>query len=356
MQKNNVTMPIKPLFFLLIRLIGQRLVNSSVSYFRGKKFFFEPKTLFSRMTRNYHQTRMALRLFYVFSLFSSVNSYSWMLRQYSDSQFLKPLWVFGPASSDFIAALVKPVLLIWITGSLLSFLNPDKGFFRFLQASGLFFIVALVNSDGHFGHNMHGFLWISLAFLLLPSIASKDKPWFSRIYKYRYIQIFWFSQFIICTFYLMTGYWKVSEIIRCAINPHLICQLDKYILTNISAREALSYYEFAPFRSLFFKYPWIAFWSYMGTIWIHLVSLHFVFRLHLHRVFGFFRLIFHVGTFLFFGVGFGDMAFPVAVIFIFSPFCDYLSPKETLYELAKLPPFSWIWKLIPIKKWRNRWA
>ncbi len=327
--------------------------KKSINYFRGQKFFFEPKTLFSGMTENYHRTRMALRLFYGFSLFSAVNSHGWMLRQYSDSRFLTPLWVFGTADSDFIATLIRPVFLMWIFGSLFSFLNPDRVFFRLLQALGLFFIVALVNSDGHFGHNMHGFLWISLGFLLLPSTVSKSKPWLQRIHNYKCIQVFWFSQFMICCFYLMTGYWKVSEIIRCAVDPHLICQLDKNILTNISAREALSYHEFAPFRSLFFKYPWVAFWSYMGTIWIHLVSLHFAFRLHLHRVFGFFRLIFHVGTFLFFGVGFGDMAFPVAVIFIFSPFCDYLSPKKTLIELGQLPPFSWAGKLIGLKKWRT---
>ncbi len=329
------------------------VIKSFVNYFRGQKFFFEPETLFSRMTKNCHQTRMALRLFYAFSLFSAVNSYGWILQQYSDSRFLVPLWVFGPASSDFIAALVQPILLIWIFGSLLSFLDPDRKFFRFLQALGLFFVVALVNSDGHFGHNMHGFIWISLTFLLIPSAPSKNKPWLNRIYSYKYFQVFWFSQFMICTFYLMTGYWKVSEIVRCAIDPNLICQLDKYILTNISAREALNYYKFSPFRSLFFEYPWVAFWSYMGTIWIHLVSLHFAFRLHLHRVFGFFRLIFHVGTFLFFGVGFGDMAFPVAVIFIFSPFCNYLSPKELFYGLVQLPPFSWVEKLIPIRKWRT---
>lgn len=320
-----------------------------IAHLRGQKFFFEPSSLFSRMTQNYEKTKMALRLFYAFSLFSSVGSYSWRLEYLSDSHFIEPLWVFGSASTEFIMILIKPVLFLWIFGSLLSFLNPDKFLFRLLQVLGLLFTVALKNSDGQMGHNMHGFLWISLIFLLLP-IGSSKKNYCQRIYRYKYMQIFWFSQFVICTFYLMSGYWKVFEIARCVFDSDLICQLDQYILTNIAAQAAMDTNKFAPFRLFFFEYPWIGFWSYMAALWFEIISIHSVFRLHLHRVFGFFRLVFHVGTFLFFDVGFGKMAFPVAILFIFSPFCGYLSPKETFFEVLKLPPFSWMIKIILIKK------
>ncbi|MBY0384022.1 hypothetical protein K2X05_02595 [bacterium] len=228
----------------------------------------------------------------------------------------------------------------WILFSLLSFLYAEQRFFRILHSLAIFFIVALINSDGHFAHNNHGFMWISFVFSVVNLDATSHGK--KRLFKHQVIMGVWFSQIMVCTFYTMSGYWKIASIVHCATNTDLDCQLDQWILTNISAREAIFYSQFSPWRDAFFKYPWLSFLSYLGTIWIHVVSFYFAFRLDLHKIFGFLRLIFHLGTFLFFGVNFSAMAAPVALIFLFSPFSRQQKIIDSLFIFLQLPPLGWI--------------
>lgn len=305
---------------------------------RGDKFFYDKDNLFQEHSLNYSRTVLAVRFFYGFSFFYTLTSYSWMSRDYKNASFFKPLWALGTLNSDWIRVIFQVNLVFGIGFSLLAFFFPRSLLCRFGQALTTFYLVLMINSDGHYAHNIHGFLFISLAFLFFP-LSYNVKPFQKRLYKHQCIQVFWFAQLLICTFYLMTGYWKINGILECLVLEDLVCQMDHKILINISAREALNYFGFAPLRDFFFKYPWVSFWSYMGTLWIHLVSMHFLFRLKLHRVFGFFRFIFHIGTFLFFGVNFSIMAGAVAAIFIFSPFDRGMGVAETLYEITNLPPF-----------------
>ncbi len=316
------------------------LIRLITRFFRGKKFFYLRENIFSTHTENYVRAVCLMQVFYGLSFIMALSSYHWSIDLYTQKIYFKPLWIFYFFNAAKLKTIFMPAMCGWILGSALSLFYAEIRLFRWIQAFSLFLVVALFNSDGHYGHNNHAFLWLSILFAFAPIQQLKNTKETPRRYKHKLLLSIWFAQLIICTFYLMSGFWKVASIVNCAINPALTCQLDRWILTNITAREAIYYHQFAPWRDAFYKYPWISFISYMATIWVHLVSLYFVFRLDLHKCFGVIRLIFHLGTFLFFGVNFSAMAWPVGLIFLFSPFARTTSVKNIFSLILGLPPMS----------------
>jgi hypothetical protein len=319
-----------------------KYLKKIVRSLRGQKFFYANESVFSAQSTNFQKSIVLIRAFYGYSFVIAVNSYHNFMSLYGEKIYYKPLWVFGPLKAEQLQHLVPTILWMWIFSSLFLVFFFESRLVRLLQALAVFFMVAIINSDGHFSNNLHGFLWMSMLFFLLPLSFKGPASQSKRIHRHKILLSVWFAQLMICTFYAMSGFWKVTSILRCAVDSNLQCQLDQWILTNISAREAIFYHQFAPWRDAFYKYPWLSFASYMATIWIHLVSFHFAFRLNLHNTFGFLRLIFHLGTFLFFGVNFSDMAAPVALVFLLSPFDRPKNVSVILKQLLRLPPFSWL--------------
>ena len=322
------------------------LVNSYlktiIRSLRGQRFFYLDEDLFAAHSTNFRKSIVLLRAFYGYSFIIAVSSYHNFMSLYGNKVFYRPLWVFGPLQPEQLQYLVPTILWMWIFSSLFLVFFFEIQLVRLLQAIAVFFMVAIINSDGHFSNNHHGFLWMSMLFCLLPLSGHAPSSHSQGIHRHKTLLSVWFVQLMVCTFYAMSGFWKVTSILRCAFDSNLQCQLDQWILTNISAREAIFYHQFAPWRDAFYKYPWFSFVSYMATIWIHLVSFYFAFRLNLHRTFGFLRLIFHLGTFLFFGVNFSAMAAPVALVFFLSPFDRPRKVFAAIKQLFRLPPFVWL--------------
>ena len=305
-------------------------------HLRGEKFIYA-KT-FAAQTVLFARTQTSVRLFYAASLFVSIDVASWAMEKFKTWQFVEPLWPLFGYNPNF-GPILPLVFGSWIFGSALAIWKPQYFIFRFMQAIGVFYSVAITNSDGHFGHNYFAFMWISLAFLLLPN-GKMPQGWKQRLFRQRYLLAFFGAQFIVCVFYFMTGLWKVRSLIECAIVPGMVCELSEKMLTNIAAQELISYRKFAPFHQILFVAPWIGFVSYMGTIWLHLISLYFVFRPRTHVLFGSLRILFHFGTLILFGVDFSAMTIAVISIFLFSPF--QVSEVNPWREFSRLPPFGFI--------------
>lgn len=317
------------------------LSRSIFRHLRSRKFFFQ--NTFESQSIIYSRVVRLVRIFYAVSAILSVSTLSWMYPALLKSQFTAPLWPFVFVPPQYLVTICKISFAAWILGSILSAINPFHFVFRFLNASGIFLIVALNNSDGHFGHNWHAYMWTSLIFIFFPR---RKIDMSVRRYKFKYAQVFWFSQFAICTFYFMTGLWKVRGILDCAFDPGLTCEMSHKMLTNIAARELIYYRKFAPLSQILFDYPWLGFISYIGTIWLHLISMYFPFRLDTHLIFGILRSVFHLGTLLLFGVDFSPMTFVAVMLFAFSPFQP--TAKVTWHQIYRLPPFGWIYERIRI--------
>lgn len=325
------------IFFL--RKISHRL--------RGQKFFFEQT--FNDHTRNFQRTFQIVTLYYMLSVVFGISEMDWGWTSLLNSQLVDVLWPFKPFGS-----LIKPVLvpfgfLGWIFGAFICVYRQDLRWARILHAAGVFVVVGLRNSDGHFGHSFHAYMWIAMVFAFLPNIRSLH-PTISRKKKHHYIQAFWTAQFIICVFYFMTGMWKLRDIAFCAISPDLQCELSASILTNLAAQELVQYRKFAPMSWVLFDYPWLGFVSYLWTLWIHIYSIHFAFRPNLHVFFGSLRIVFHLGTMALFGINFSPFSLAAIFLYALSPFSRLDQSFFTAFK--SLPPFDrWSAR---ITSWKNR--
>jgi len=294
-----------------------KVLKSIVTHLRGRSFLYPKGQSFHFLSANYKRTLVAIRGFYLMSFVVALSNLVWWWPQLQQGSFQFPLWPFFGMQGLMLAKLVTVICFFWVLGSALALYRPEKILFRIVHALGIFYFIALVNSDGLFSHSRHGLMWVSLIFVFIP-FRSMERP--QRADKYKLIQGFWFAQFFICTFYLMTGLWKIISIGECLVIDEVVCELGPKILTNIAAQEMFEYQNFVPWGKLFFDYPWLGFLSYLGTMWIHIASMHYAFRLDQHLIFGALRVIFHLGTFLFFGVMFNGMTACVAILFLASPF------------------------------------
>lgn len=316
-----------------------RLIRKSTRALRGQRFFY--RNTFATHTRHYQCTQNVVILFYAISLFFGLSEMSWGWDRLLRSQFIEVLWPFEIFKPWIRSVFIPLGFYGWIFGAFASLQFPRLWFSRAMHGVGVFIIVGLRNSDGHFGHNYHAFMWVSLIFMFLPASTATSR--INRSLKHRYIQIFWSAQFVICVFYLMTGLWKVRSLVACALSTHLQCELSEKVLTNIAAQELIRYRQPAPVSWVLFSYPWIGFFSYVATIWIHLYSLHFCFRPKLHGLFGFLRVIFHLGTLALFGVNFSPFTLTVICIFLFSPFS--LEHTKLSEMLKQTPPLDLLIKV-----------
>ena len=324
-----------------------KFLNSKflMKFLRGRDFFYSKDRLFLSLTENYSQALLATRGLYVLSFIFFSLEIGWMPGYLSNPIYSEPLWPLLPFTESLLQVLAWPFYLSALVGSLVCIFYPENRWFRGFHATAVFVVVAMTNSDGHFAHNTYAMMWIFLFLIFLPH-SSTSTGLRNRSYKFTWLTAFWMAQLGICFFYLLTGIWKLEGIAHCALGADMSCQLDHKILMNLSGKEAALYFQFAPFRDILFENPWFSFLSYMGTIWIHLVSLYFAFRWDTHRLFGFLRLVFHLGTFLFFGVDFGVFAIFVSLLFLMSPFDRVKNPLQSLKALFTVPPFHLIGKML----------
>lgn len=311
--------------------------------FRGRDFYYNPETLFQEQTSIYVKSIIAVKFFYLCIFISSLSfaSHHWDLL--FESNFSEPLWplkILGwPAYSTSIIS--TPFYLL-IIGSIGAFLYPFYRVFRIAVFLSVFYIVALINSDGLFGNNNHMMLYPAFLFQFLPNIGKKIE-W--RKKKYMFVSIFWFAQFAVCLAYAMAGYFKVTEIFSCLIEQgYSRCEVGPNIMTNMAAREFLQFRKPTFVGNLLYDYPWIGGLSYLGVIWFHVISLFFAFRFDLHRFFMSMRVVFHYGTLILFGIGFDSTILVIVALFALSPF--QVGHYKSIYEfILRLPPLGYFNKL-----------
>ncbi len=290
-------------------------------------------------TEAFLRTQLSVRIFYATSLFLALEMSSWVWRQYSAADYTRPLWPLFGLNPGQHPGLLLFVLAIWTMGTFLATVQPRWALARGANALGIFYVVTIINSDVNFSHNVFALMFVSLIFAFFPN-SNTETLLRRRAERQYYVLVFWAAQFVVCTFYFLTGIWKVRSLVACAVLPNMNCELSHKVLTNIAAQELILYNKFAPLHQILFTLPWIGFFAYAGTIWLHAVSLFFPFRPKTHVLFGTLRVIFHLGTLLLFGVDFSLMTLPVLLIFLFSPFQTYDRP--VLVEMIDLPPFGFM--------------
>ena len=316
-----------------------KILRAIRRHFRGRRFFFGPQ-VFHAQSHIFSRARLSVQFYYLTLFAVAVDVTSYNRHQLQHSTFSNPLWplrILGwPDAKPWLIDLTFVMLL---GGALGAIVFSGWRVFRVAAFMGLFYLLALQNSDGLFSNHMHMALFPTFLLIFLPNAV----PGADRSRRQAYLSWFWFAQFAICFAYGMAGYFKVLEIFRCiAVRGLDQCEVGSAIMTSMAAKELLQFGRPTFAGDLLYQFPLIGGLSYLFIIWFHLVSPYFAFRFDLHRLFLALRIIFHFGTLILFGIGFSYTILAVVGMFAFSPFVPPIQKFRWREFFGRLPTLGWV--------------
>jgi hypothetical protein len=281
--------------------------------------------------RAFERSGPLVRMFYVASLLwvvQSMNSWPALLDLREASPLRPARWTtsaFGTHTG------IAVILAVYLTGSLVALILPERRLARALYALGLLEFMALVNSFGKVNHSLHGWLFVALVLVLLPS-----GPWHERseaAERREFLTVIWIAQLVILFFYTLTGFWKV----RYAIGDFLAGSPNAFGRSGfayIVADRVLVTSQRTLLGDFFINNATIGWLSFLATMYFETCSVVIVFRPRVQRLWGIILLVFHLGTQLALGFTFTQNIVLVSLLLIFSPFTpDGVTMRDALLDL-----------------------
>ena len=319
-------------------------------------------TLFTPLVElNWNQRlRLSMLLFYLMSCYLIFDNLS--VAHVLDWQESK---VTDWCSTNTFSVLWTVIFWLGVMASGLAAIWP-RSLLRILVSLCAFSLVGMKFSLGFVGHNLHAWMWASAFFALLPmgnwaaisfygmiqgqGESSIRHSYNSRDFiKYQQETIFFMLQGVLGLFYFASGGWKLFHLGECFSLEGVECELNRYILSNLMAREALVYPQFAPFWESLFYRPWLGFIGFLGVCLFQLSSLYMVLKPHWHRMFGITAIFFHLANISFMGVNFSPMATTMIPVFIFSPLAP--AKDKTPLLISVVSAMSSIFFILNIGQW-----
>jgi hypothetical protein len=216
------------------------------------------------------------------------------------------------------ASIFAPVVLAFgLFTAILGTLLPDRRVVRFLVFFGLLEVLGLKFSYGKIHHLMHGWLFTSALFVLLPDRAF-DAARASRTERQSTLLVFSAAQFVVGMTYSLAGLGKlIGSAYQAAlgqITPLHPSALARHLADRILQTNADSLLG-----------PWmiehaVLLWPMMLlTLYLQFFAVWAVMRPRLHRLWGVGLLSFHATTILSLTIDFNPNIMLLAVLFIASP-------------------------------------
>ncbi len=281
------------------------------------KYAFRKNRLFDNLDLEKTNTAIvfSMRTFYVLLL---VLSYSLLL---DFSPFVKeslalPLWPVKWVNyfPDFpIIPLCIIVLFILLFTVLFSY---HKRWLRIGVFGCLFFLIALLNSNGKINHSYHGLLIPSFFFIFFDfkkEGVNQNQLWFAS------------AIFAQLSLYFLTGFWKVARGIKQAISGE-ISIFDMSSMTNHLLFE-FRHKEITPIAEYFVQHEPLGFgFLWMGVL-IELTPIFFFFRAKAHPIAGIILILLHTGIMWVMHIGFFQTIYTIIPLLLLSPFYKTTSTK-----------------------------
>ncbi len=225
---------------------------------------------------------------------------------------------------------------IYYAGLLSIPIFSQKRWARILAFLGVFEFVALSNSFGKIGHSMH--LWVLSAFLLifLPCVEKfSDEP--PRVFRQRYLLIFWSCQAIVLLTYSMSGLGKIAGAVyqmsagqNNIFLPGAFAVIAADRLQQTNSPNLLGWWLSA---HLFAGWPFM-----LADLYLQFFSFWAAFRPSLHRSWAIALILFHIASYLFLSINFAPSVLLITIILLNSPFA--LRGNDWRQWLSDLPLFG----------------
>jgi predicted DCC family thiol-disulfide oxidoreductase YuxK len=239
-----------------------------------------------------------------------------------------PLWPIQAIGVDAFSGHGLVLLVGTFMVTLLTVMFPFSFLLRLCSFLSVFFFAAFQNSFGAFFHSIHFLVFVSFAFLFLPTTRSVRKQT-TRQTSMKLVSIFWFVQFSLLYFYTIAGIWKVygtglaifwsETMMRTVVSRAIGNGGQPIIAEQMVASNMMG-------SQLF----------YLVNLAIQLFSFFVFFRPALHKIYGFALCAFHLGTYLLLHITFPPHIIVWGLFFIMSP----LAPRHfNLIDICRSIPF-----------------
>jgi len=290
--------------------------------------------------RAYERAVMVVRAFYVVSLTWTVMSMgSWPTLLNVDRLYPKwPLfWVDGADPGRSIGL----ILFCFGISSLVVAIAPQFRVFRLFYALSLLEYMAVINGFGKVNHNLHGWLFVSLVLVFLPTGRWTGE---NRVTSRQpFLNTFWVAQVMVLFFYFLTGLWKLAYGVHDLSTPRLSAfQLPSFSL--LVASRLLETSQQTIMGEWLIRHEAIGWMLFNGTMYLEIGALIVAFRPRLHQVWGAGLILFHLGTQLAMGFTFLQNVALVGLLFICSPVApERFDPVAAVLDLPGIHIVSgWI--------------
>jgi hypothetical protein len=295
-----------------------------------------PETLGEPVVRqriSYDRATVIVRAFYALSVYWVVTAINgWP--GYSRLTQARPLW---PARWWFdwfsVRTSVDIMFVFYIAAAAFVVLIPRLRIARLLYAIALLQYMAFINGFDKVNHNMHGWLFVSVILVLLPSGRWERRRVADR---QMFLSVLWVATLVVLLFYGLTGFWKIYAATKALVDGgHSGFGFSGFSYI-VGARIIQTNQDTV--LGHFFTYHELPGWFlYIGTMYLELFSVLAAFRPRLHRIWGVALIAFHFGTQLAMGFTFGPNIVLVGLLLVCSPFApDRVKIKEAILDLPIL--------------------
>ena len=271
----------------------------------------------------YENIQIIIKFSYVFFLVLVFNSV-FNVQELEIAERINPLWpltILNGVPSVYLTLWFKVSLLL--SFALLCFKghNLSLKIFAFIN---FFLFVAFTNSFGKINHGLYLPLMYLFCLMFIPNSKKEH-------YKEKTVLMFATMQFFLLLTYTLTGFWKLFWGVIEFFNA------DVSLFSPLSIRNVIilqnQMIEPTLVGTWLIENYWVAWFLYLGVVYIELFSIVVFFKANLHKIWGVLLLFLHAGIALALDVSMYGAVMCVGLLMIMSPFNKVSNFKETIKNL-----------------------
>lgn len=214
---------------------------------------------------------------------------------------------------------------------------------RLLAFLGILQFHAFESSFAGINHQWYLWVYAALLFVFLPDPKEKTEPKDRKLF----LLVFWGTQVFILLTYTMSGLGKLlgalGQMLEGQAHAFLPQAFSLHIAYWMNAIQSTTL--LGPFVV---EHPFIVWPFFVASMYVLAFSLWAAFKPSLHKLWAFFLILFHIGTFLTMKILFVPPALLLTILFFDSPFAN---PKTDWRKtLSDIPLAGWLLDRVLSKK------
>jgi len=240
---------------------------------------------FLNQTESFKTAYRLVSVFYVCQLYFVSEAFlRW--HKFQDVEYILPLWpIFWFDVTGFSAG-VNIVMIVFAVGACSSVTFPQNRFCRILAFLGLSFYCALTNSFGTIHQSTQPWVLIAFIFIFLPN-GERDARGQRRIFRAKYLSVFFAAQAIILLLFGLAGVWKIIYGVYPS-NTSSVSIFSEYGFSYMIAERLIKDGALSPLGPLLIAYPKVSAGMFIVGVYMEVSALFVIFRPVLHRLWGIF--------------------------------------------------------------------